>query len=138
MQQHGQSNWQQVRAMVCTCHSQHGLQVSKSMQGWRRNGAQCLQRWSKTLAPHRKGYWNETEILQLQYAVRTAAWRVCCDVRVSQVKAYGGEGNWSLVQRHVSTRTDMQVRDLAHPQSSTEHSVTELCEHYVTLSYVLH
>ena len=57
----------------CTCSSRHGVQVSKSMQGWRRNGAQCLQRWSKALAPHRKGYWNQTEILQLQYAVRSAA-----------------------------------------------------------------
>ena len=62
------------------------------MQNWRRNSSQCLQRWSKVLQPHKKGFWDATETAQLMCAV----------------EAYG-ESSWNKVAKHVPGRTDMQV-----------------------------
>jgi hypothetical protein len=60
-----------------------------------RTGSQCLQRWTKALDP----------------AIRRSRWVPREDhVLKNAVQVYG-LGNWSLVQKHIPGRTDMQCRE---------------------------
>lgn len=59
-----------------------------------RTSQQCLLRWTKTLAPHKRGRWSKEEDAQL----------------IAAIKKYGAP-NWSKIQTLVPDRTDVQCRE---------------------------
>eukprot|EP00658_Telonema_sp_P-2_P002210 TRINITY_DN10848_c0_g1_i3.p1 TRINITY_DN10848_c0_g1~~TRINITY_DN10848_c0_g1_i3.p1 ORF type:complete len:625 (+),score=131.78 TRINITY_DN10848_c0_g1_i3:169-2043(+) len=106
VEEHGQNEWLMV-ALNGRVRVRGWGQVAKCMQTHRRTAAQCLQRWSKTVCSHKKGFWNSVEQMQLTCAV--AAYE---DKGADKGdRSEKGDVAWALVQRHVEGRTDMQCRE---------------------------